>query len=271
MLAALWFAFAPSLVAAKRRPSPSPSPAPTAAPSPTPLSNAARITRLEGSVTAIARAHPGRLGVAIIDLQYDTHVSVHGAELLPLGDVANLVIAFTAYRLADQARLDLDERVMVRRADVRAGSTLALQHPRGGVTYAYWELLRLMLVSDDATARGIVLRRIGGPLAVGGMLHRLGVRGFRIAATATATVGSPDAVAALLAGIADGRFLLLNASSEYLDALAHRAETSDARIVTFPDGRRVVTVALFDASDSATVPRATVLADVAQSVDDAFR
>ncbi len=255
-----------------KRPTPAPSPAPTAVttPTPPPLSAEQRALLLQSRIDALG-AHAGArnsVGIAIVDLQYERHVALHGAALFPLGNVATLAIALVAYRLADQNRFRLDDRVLVSRGSLRTGGPIAQLHPRGGSSYPYWELLRLMLTNDDQTARALVLQRVGGAGAVQGVLNRLGLRSLHVAKRRR--FGSLDGVAALLTGIAENRFLLLDTATEYLDALARRSGSRQARIVTFSDGRRVVAVTLFAAAiDGAT--RETALAGVARDVDDAFR
>jgi len=266
------FAWRALPAAAMRRPTPVPSPTPTAVatPTPQPASAAQRVALLQSRIDALG-AHTAvrnSFGIAIVDLQYERHVALHGAALFPLGNVATLAIALVAYRLADQNRLRLDDRVLVTHASLRAAGPIAHFHPHGGSSYPYWELLRLMLVDDDQTARAVVLQRVGGIAAVQGVLDRLGLRSLHVATPHRS--GSPDGVAALLTGIAENRFLLLDTATEYLGALALRGDSRQARIVTFSDGRRVIAVTLFAAAAGAAT-RETALAGVAHDVDDAFR
>ncbi len=215
------------------------------------------------------------LGIAIVDLQFDQHVSLHGSAPFPPEDIANLAIAFVAYRFADQNRLRLDDRTLVTNADVRAAGAPS---PRfiPGVGYPYWQLLRALIVDDDRTARAAVLRRTGGIGSVQAVLDRLGLKTLRVENRATPKRSTPpnagataDAVAALLAGIAENRLLLLDATSEYLDALNRRTGMQPATIVSLPDGRRIVCVTLFVPSvDVAT--RTTVRSAVARAIDAAF-
>jgi len=254
---------------AKRRPTPSPTPSAVPLPSSPPPSAAERVARLQGRIDALGGdASVGKsLGIAIVDLQYQRHVALHGAALFPLGNAATLAIAFVAYRLADQNRFGLDDRVLVRRTPLRMTGPIAQLHPSGGITYPYWELLRLMLARDDATASALVLQRIGGRAAVQGVLNRLGLRSLHLDAPHPS--GTADAVAALLKGIAENRFLLLDTTTEYLGALARRSDR-EVKIVTFPDGRRVVAVTLFGSTTS-PASREAALTDVVRDVDEAFR
>ena len=300
------------------RPSPTPSPTPAPTPAPTPLSAEARVERLRERVAEIAHAAPGRLGVAIVDETFGAHVSVRGDEAFPLADVTELAIALTAFRRADQHRLALDDRLIVTGADLRGGtSPIAAVHPRGNASLAYWELVRAMLVANDTTATDVLLRTVGGTNAVQGVLDRLGLRGFRIHTSEAERAsdervgrsfarggdngGTPDAVAALLEGVASQRFLLEDATYEMMGMLetaatgpgrlraglppsatfAHVAGTSatfggaidatnDAGVLTLPDGRRIAIVALLADSSADAATRDATLARVARAAYDAF-
>jgi beta-lactamase class A len=282
------------------RPAPTPSAPPAAPPTPAPtaLPIEARVELLRAQLTEIGRSAPGRLGVAIVDTSHGARVSLRGNEPFPLASTYKLAIGLAAFRRADQRRLDLDERVIITAADLRADSAIAASHPHGGVSLTYWELLRAMLVDSDNTASDVVLRALGGPRAVQSVLDRLGIAGFRIrksegqiAAGARRgrtfvdgadNEGTPESVAAVLEGIAAHRLLLEDSTAEMLAMLAaHKTGTShvfagiadatnDAVVVTFPDGRRLVVVALLAASKADSATRDAVLARVASAAYDAF-
>ena len=304
-----------------RRHPPSPAPAtavPTPAPTPTPLSEELRLARLPGELQAIADDAPGTLGIALYDPYRDARIAIHGDRMFPLASVFKVAVAVTAYRLAEQHKLDLNARVSITAADLRHGaSPIADAHPRGNVEYTLWELVRAMLVDSDNTACDAVLRQIGGPDTVQAMMTRLGYTGFAIRKTeadmyADARAGrtfarggenggTPNAVADLLTGIATQRVAGLDATNEMMLALAdvrtgadrfragfppnirlaHKTgsgdttgglaeATNDAGIVTLPDGRRIVLVALLAASPADDATRDAVLAKVARTVYAAY-
>lgn len=186
----------------------------------------------------IARTAPGRLGICIYDVATDERFSLRGGESFALAGVSRLPIAAVAYRLADQKRFRLDDRVFVRRGDFRRGSSeIARDHPRGGLPLTYWELVRAMLTTGDTTASDIVLRAIGGPTAAGNILARAGLRGITLRKSAAEIAsdarfhrtfasggengGTPDGVADLLVGVATGRYALLDGTSELLYDLSN--------------------------------------------------
>jgi len=242
---AVVLAAAPAL--ARRHP-----PRPTPTPAPTPLPLEARVELLRAQISEIGRIAPGRLGVALVDTSHGARVSLRGAEEFPLASTCKLAVALVAFRRVDQHRLDLDKRVVVKAADLRAGSEIAASHPRGGVSLTYWELVRAMLVDGDDTASDLVLRTLGGPRAVQSVLDRLGIAGFRIrkseaqlAAGARRgrafagggdNAGSPEGVAALLVGIAAHRLLLEDSTDEMLAMLAASGGGAARLRAGLPDG-----------------------------------
>ncbi|GAC1563221.1 MAG: class A beta-lactamase [Vulcanimicrobiaceae bacterium] len=242
--ATLAFVGLASAADARRHVAPSPTPVATApAPAATPLSEGARLAVMRGELETIAREAPGRLGLAVVDIATNQRFAIRGDEKFPLASTVKLPIAIVAYRLADQHKLDLDDRVSVKRGDFRRGpQEIARAHPFGAA-YAYWQLVRAMLVTSDNTASDVVLRAVGGASAVDGFLHRLHVRDFTIryseanlAANADAhrtfeqggdNVGTPNAMADLLTGLDMQRFTLVDATNElllHLDDVATGAE-----------------------------------------------
>jgi beta-lactamase class A len=222
-------------LSARRRavPTPAPTERPIVIPSPTatPLSEGVRLSRLQAELDAIARTAPGRLGIAVVDVATGERFTVHGDEAFPLASVAKLAIATVAFRMSDQRKLDLDERIAVTRGDLRHDSDLADDHPRGA-SFALWELIRAMLVSSDNTASDVVLRRVGGPSIVTDVLRRLNIRNLTVrkseaelAADVRAkrrfarggeNAGTPNALADLLVGIATQRYTLVDSTNEFL-------------------------------------------------------
>ncbi|MBD5653788.1 MAG: serine hydrolase [Candidatus Eremiobacteraeota bacterium] len=270
-------------------PKPSPTPTPTAIPTPPPLTSEARIDRLRARIEDISRAAPGRLGVTIVDTSLGTHVAVRGSEAFPLATTYRIAVALTAFRRVDQHRFELSDRTLV---------------TSSGFSITYWELVRAMLVGSDRTASDAVLRAVGGPSAVQGVLDRLGFRGFSMGKSQGGNLdrtATPDAVAALLQGIAEQRLLHEDSTYELLTMLENvRASpsrlraglpphakladaagasatiggvtdaTNDAGVFTLPDGRRIVIVALLNGSSADSATRDATLAQVAAAAYAAF-
>ncbi len=226
----------PLPASARRHPQPTPTPTlapPTPVPTPTPLPEDVRVGRLHDALAALVARAPGRLGVTVIDPYRGARYSVNGDQMFGLASVFKLAVAIAAFRLSDDRKLSLDDRVLVTAADLRRGpSPIRDAHPRGNVTYTYWQLIRAMLAESDNTACDLVLHAVGDPPAVQHLMHELGFSAFSIrkseadlaadarAGRAFARGGdngaTPDAVAGLLLALQTQRLLSLDATNELL-------------------------------------------------------
>jgi beta-lactamase class A len=83
-------------------------------------------------------------------------------------------IALTAYYLADQGQLDLDEQITLT-SDQIVGGTGSLQYNQAGTTYTIRDLSARALYDSDNTAANMLLRRVGGFERVNALLTDLGM------------------------------------------------------------------------------------------------
>jgi beta-lactamase class A len=239
-----------------------------------------RVARLRTTVAAIAHSAPGRLGVAVVDLYHNTRITVRGDQTFELGNVRKLAIALAAYRRSDQHLVNLDRRVV-----------------QNGVAHTDAELIAGMLLERDHTAADTLLASLGGPTATDALVARLGLRGFDFGRSEA----SPNAVANLLAGVAQQQYTKLDSMNEFLQllsavrsdggrfraglppgtSLAHEtgtsstvngatAATNDAGILTLPDGRRIVLVAFLADSHANPGARDATLARIARAVYETY-
>jgi beta-lactamase class A len=216
----------------------------------------------------------GNGGIAIVDLARETHVSVHGDSVFPIGDLKRLAIALIVYRRADQHLIDLDALVPVERRDAA----------RGNVERTYAQNLAWMLVRDDHNATADLLAAIGGPTTLQAALDRLGLMNFDVLHGRV----TPNAAASLLASIAQSRYSKFDSTNEFLQLLASSdaaprglrsglpagtqfahvsGMSSDAGLVTLADGRRVAVAAFFG---TGARPDDAQFAQVAQAVFEAY-
>jgi reactive intermediate/imine deaminase len=75
--------------------------------------------------------------------------------------VIKLAIMIRAFQLADGKTLDLNERVTIRRADLRDGSGV-LQYHDLGLSPTYRDLITEMVITSNNTATDLMVRKIGG-------------------------------------------------------------------------------------------------------------
>jgi beta-lactamase class A len=117
-----------------------------------------------------AEAAPARVGAAVRSLKDGQSWAFEGDRRFPLGDVANAVIAAAALAEIEAGRLRPAETVTIRDQDLSPPPSLIGQAWPGRTTYSADDLLGLTAAGDN-TAADVLMKRIGGPGAVGGWLQ----------------------------------------------------------------------------------------------------
>ncbi len=116
---------------------------------------------------------PARTGVYVKHLGTGEEASVRGDESFSSASVIKLAILIRAFQLADERTLDLNERVQIRRADLRDGSGIFQYHDLGS-NPTYRDLLTEMVITSDNTATDLLVQRIGGVAALNSWLAKNG-------------------------------------------------------------------------------------------------
>ena len=124
----------------------------------------------------------GKVGIAVHDLQTGATVHYNGLDLYPQQSVSKLWVALTALEQVDKGKLELDDRVTIRTADL----TLFYQPIRndvrrggGAFTTTVADLMKRAITQSDNTANDALLRTVGGPDAVRGFLRRHDIASIR--------------------------------------------------------------------------------------------
>jgi beta-lactamase class A len=117
-----------------------------------------------------AEAAPARIGAAVRSLKDGQSWAFEGDRRFPLGDVANAVIAAAALAEIEAGRLRPAETMAIRDQDLSPPPSLIGQAWPGRTTYSADDLLGLTAAGDN-TAADVLMKRIGGPGAVGGWLQ----------------------------------------------------------------------------------------------------
>ncbi len=116
---------------------------------------------------------PARTGVYVKHLGTGEEASVRGDESFSSASVIKIPILIRAFQLADDKALDLNERVQIRRADLRDGSGIFQYHDVGS-NPTYRDLLTEMVITSDNTATDLLVQRIGGVNALNAWLATTG-------------------------------------------------------------------------------------------------
>ena len=129
---------------------------------------------------ALAQAFPGRVGIAVQDIQAGWIADDDGARLYPQQSVSKLWVAMTLLDAIDRGRLTLADPVQVRPQDMSVFNQPIQKRLVDGV-YATTidDLLVYAIAQSDNAANDILVRKVGGSAVVQRWLdaHRLaGVR-----------------------------------------------------------------------------------------------
>jgi beta-lactamase class A len=110
---------------------------------------------------ALREHKPLGVGIYVKHLTTGEEAAVRPDVTFEAQSVIKLPLAIRSYQLADQGRLDLDERVPLAGSDSAVGSGI-LQFLQPGLAPTWRDLLTLLIIVSDNTADGLLLKRIGG-------------------------------------------------------------------------------------------------------------
>lgn len=134
---------------------------------------------LQSQLPALAQSIDGNVGIAINDVSSNWTAAYQAREKFPQQSVSKLWVAVTLLDAVDRGEVGLDDRIVVKREDLTLFNQpiRALVGEKGFETTLRGLLIR-SLVESDNTANDVLLRRVGGPVAVRAMLARKELRGI---------------------------------------------------------------------------------------------
>ena len=105
--------------------------------------------------------YPARAGVYVKNLLTGEEAMVNADQAFSSASVIKIPIMIRAFQLADQNRLNLDERVEIQRSDFRDG-TGVFQYLDVGLRPTVKDLITQMIITSDNTATDLMTTKIGG-------------------------------------------------------------------------------------------------------------
>jgi len=136
---------------------------------------------LRAQLQAIARKHPGRVGLCAQD-ERSTLVCVNENQRFSLQSVMKLVVGAAVMGAIDEGRMRLDDPITVRREDL----SLSVQPiadivaRQGQFKTTIGDLVRRTVTQSDNAATDTLVARLGGPKSIQGFLERKGISDIRI-------------------------------------------------------------------------------------------
>ena len=136
---------------------------------------------LADRVDALAKAFPGRVGIAVRSVDEGWSTGWRQDELFPQQSVSKMWVAITALDAADKGRVKMTDKVSLAKGDLTLfHQPIAARILGGGYQTTLDDLLFKAITTSDNTANDKLMRSVGGPDAVRSMIaaKRLGAIRF---------------------------------------------------------------------------------------------
>jgi D-alanyl-D-alanine carboxypeptidase (penicillin-binding protein 5/6)/beta-lactamase class A len=134
---------------------------------------------LEGRIAPLAKAHKGKVAVAVKHLKTGESYYLAADDAMPTASLIKLPVMVETYWQAGEGRADLKKTLTLRKQDKVPGSGILTQHFSDGATFPLRDAVRLMIVFSDNTATNMVLDQVGIP-STNERMAKLGLKNTRV-------------------------------------------------------------------------------------------
>ena len=134
---------------------------------------------LEGRIAPLAKAHKGKVAVAVKNLQTGEEFYLNADERMPTASLIKLPVMVETYSQVQDGKVKLDTTITLKKDDKVPGSGILTAHFSPGATFPLRDAVRLMIVFSDNTATNLVLDQIGIP-STNVRMEKLGLKNTRI-------------------------------------------------------------------------------------------
>jgi beta-lactamase class A len=117
---------------------------------------------------------PGRVGVWVKHLTTGEEAAIAGDDTFNSASVIKLPVFVMAYQLSERGTLSLDERITIRKQDIRGGSGVLRYHDLG-LQPTLRDVLMQMIITSDNTATDLAIARVGGVARVNAWMKENGM------------------------------------------------------------------------------------------------
>jgi beta-lactamase class A len=142
----------------------------------------AQKTSLTRLLDAELSRFPAKAGVYIKHLKTGEQAIVRGDDHFNSASVIKIPVMVLAFRLAEQKKLDLSERVEIKRSDLRGGSGI-FRYQDVGLNPTIRDVITQMIITSDNTATDIMIAKLGGKEKVNEFLRQSGFTTSRLVQT----------------------------------------------------------------------------------------
>jgi beta-lactamase class A len=218
---------------------------------------------LEGRLAPLAKAHKGKVAIAVKHLGTDETYFLNADEPMPTASLIKVAVMVETYYQAQEGKVNLTDKVTLHDADKVPGSGILTDHFSDGATFSLRDAVRLMIAVSDNTATNLVLDHTG-IREVNRRMEALGLPNTKI--NAKSFRGSTTSVDPARTK----RFGLGSTTAREMVALLEMIQAGD---IVSPEARLVMLNHLKKCDDkdrfTRLVPPGTVVAHKTGSVNDA--
>jgi beta-lactamase class A len=125
-------------------------------------------------ITPLAKAHKGKVAIAVKNLQSGETFFLHGDEVMPTASLIKLPVMIEVYQQAFEGKIKLADMLTLREKDKVPGSGILTYHFSEGAMFSIRDATRLMIAYSDNTATNLLLDKIG----IGSTAKRMKAWGF---------------------------------------------------------------------------------------------
>ena len=124
-------------------------------------------------LTRTASEFPGRAGIWVKHLTTNETAGVRDGEIFNSASVIKIPVLVLAFQMADKGEIKLDERITIRKEDIRGGSGI-FRHHDAGLQPTFRDVLLQMVITSDNTATDLAIAKVGGVARVNAWLKQSG-------------------------------------------------------------------------------------------------
>lgn len=133
----------------------------------------AQTSPLNALLTRAAAEFPGKAGIWVKHLTTGETAGVGDGVLLNSASVIKIPVMVLAFQMAERGEIKLDERITIRKEDLRGGSGIFRYHD-AGLQPTFRDVLLQMIITSDNTATDLAIAKVGGVARVNAWLKEQG-------------------------------------------------------------------------------------------------
>jgi beta-lactamase class A len=137
---------------------------------------------LQTLLTRASAEFPGKAGIWVKHLTTGETAGVRDGEMFNSASVIKIPVLVLAFQMADKGAINLNERITIRKEDIRGGSGIFRYHD-AGLQPTFRDVLLQMVITSDNTATDLAIAKVGGVARVNSWLKESGYATERLTQT----------------------------------------------------------------------------------------